>query len=270
MRNGVMEANATVPVMTGQVGLLAGSATNPLSRQKPQPLYAQIKQVLRTRILDGVYAQHDRIPSEHELMAVFGVSRITVRQALSDLENEQLIFKIPGKGAFVSKPRPFQELARLQGLGEALQRIGITVTNRLVGVNTVAADAVIAKKLKVPEGSPLTEIRRVRLADGEAVSFEVTYVRRELGERLVREDLVTRDIFVIIENDYDTPLGHADLIVDAMVADNALANRLGVALGAPILRIERLTRTRDLQPIDFEYLYYRGDGFRYQLRVERG
>lgn len=242
----------------------------PANVRHPLPLYAQIKASLRDRIIDGSYGQHARLPSESALMAAFGVSRITVRQALSDLENEQLIFKVPGKGSFVAKPRPFQQMARLQGFGEAMLKLGITVTNRVLSLSTVAADAHVAGRLQVPEGSPLTAIRRVRFTDGEPISLEITYVRRVLGERLAREDLATRDIFAIIENDYGIPLGHADLAIDATQADAGLARQLGVAIGAPILRAERLTWTKDGTPIDFEYLHYRGESFSFQLRAERG
>ena len=245
------------------------SGTASAGQQRPMPLYAQIKDALREQIIDGTYRQHDRIPSEADLMRSFGVSRITVRQALNSLENERLIFKVAGKGTFVSKPRPYQQSARLQGFGEAMLKLGITVTNRLLSLNTVAADAVVAARLQVPEGSPLTEIRRVRCTDGEPISLDVTYVRRHLGERLAREDLATRDIFVIIENDYDTPLGHAELGIDAVIADAALARQLMIPVGSPILRAERLTWSRDGQPIDFEYLYYRGESFRFELRAER-
>lgn len=241
----------------------------PLPSADPRPLYAQIKASLRERIVDGTYGEHERIPSEHELMASFGVSRITVRKALGDLEHEQLIFKVPGKGAFVTKPKPFQELARLQGFGEAMLRLGYETRNEVVGIATVGADATAAARLQLPFGSPLTEIRRVRHVNREAISLDVTYVRPELGERLAREDLATRDIFLIIENDYAIPLGHADLSIDATVADAELAGLLRVARGAPILRIERLTWSRDGHPLDFEYLYYRGDGFRYHLRLDR-
>jgi len=237
---------------------------------RPLPLYVQIKDALRGQIFDGTYVAHDRLPSENELMSAFGVSRITVRQALGDLEKEQLIFKVPGKGAFVSQPKPFQQLARLRGFAEAMADQGREAFNRVVGHATVMADATLAARLQVPEGSPLVEIRRVRHADRQPVSLDVTYVRRELGERLAREDLATRDIFVIIENDYATPLGHADLSIDAISADPVLARHLEVAPGAPILRMERLTWSKAGQPIDFEYLYYRGDSFSYQIRAERG
>jgi GntR family transcriptional regulator len=202
-------------------------------------------------------------------MTSYGVSRITVRQALSDLENEQLIFKIPGKGSFVARPRPFQHSTRLQGFGEAMLNLGITVTNRVVSITATQADAFVAERLQVVEGSPLMEFRRVRYANGNIISLDITYVRRTLGERLAREDLVRRDIFLIIENDYGIPLGHADLKIDAIAADAALAKPLDIAIGAPVLRTERLTWSRSGDPLDFEYLYYPGDAFHFQLRAER-
>lgn len=239
------------------------------SAQAPKPLYAQIKETLRRHIVDGTWKEHARIPSEHELMASFGVSRITVRKALSDLTHEKLIFKVPGKGAFVAKPMPFQELARLQGLGEAMSSLGFATHNRVVSINTVAADAATAEKLGVPPGSPFTEIKRVRHVNREPISLDVTYVRRTLGERLAREDLATRDIFVIIENDYGIALGHADLTLDAIAASAGIAALLRVPVGTAILRIERLTWSAEGEPLDFEYLYCRGDAFRFRLRLDR-
>jgi GntR family transcriptional regulator len=236
---------------------------------RPLPLYAQIKEALREQILEGEYGEHERLPSESKLMATYGVSRITVRQALSDLENEQLIFKISGKGAFVAKLRPFQHSTRLQGFGEAMSSLGITITNRVVRMNRVQADALAAKRLQVPEGSPLMEFWRIRYANGRVISLDVTYVRRTLGERLAREDLARRDIFLILENDYNIPLGHADLKIDAIVADVVLAKQLGITVGAPILRAERLTWSLSGEPLDFEYLYYPENSFHFQLRAER-
>src|SRR3954469_4497220 len=83
-------------------------------------LYSRIREDLRARIVSGAWQPHDRLPSESELMARYGVSRITVRQAVGDLQKERVIFKVPGKGSFVSAAKPFQELGRLQGFAEAM------------------------------------------------------------------------------------------------------------------------------------------------------
>lgn len=236
----------------------------------PIPLYTQIKDILRDRILEGVYESHEQMPSESELMKAFKVSRITVRQALGDLQKEGLIFKVQGKGSYVSKPKAFQNLARLQGFGEAMASMGYETYSRVIGDQIIPAGTAVGAHLNVPATEAVIEIRRVRFLNREPISVDVSYLPQAIGERLLREDLAHRDIFLILENDYGLPLGQAELQIEAMLADEALARLLKVVEGAPILRIERLTFTAEGKPIDFEYLYYRGDAFQYRLRIERG
>ncbi|VWB92387.1 GntR family transcriptional regulator [Burkholderia lata] len=233
------------------------------------PLYVQIKDTLRARILDGTYAPHSRMPSEHELCATFDVSRITVRQALGDLQKEGLLFKLHGKGTFVSKPKAFQNVTSLQGFAEAMSSMGYEIVNQVRSVRTVKADRHLATKLNVPEGAPLVEIHRVRLLNREPVSLEQTWVPEALGKRLAGADLATRDIFLVLENDCDIPLGHADVSIDAILADDEIVDALQVEESSPVLRIERLTHDASGAPIDYEYLYFRGDAFQYRLRVDR-
>lgn len=235
----------------------------------PVPLYSQLKEVLRTRILDGTYPPLSRMPSEAELGKLFDVSRITVRQALGDLQKEGLIFKIHGKGTFVAKPKAFQNVSTLQGLGESMTQRGYEVINRLRSFKTVPANAQVAARLQVAEGENVVQIKRARLVNRELVSLEITWLPEHVGKRLEKADLVSRDIFLILENDCALPLGHADLAIDAILADAELAVALEVQEGSPVMRIERLTHTADGTPLDYEHLYYRGDAFQYRLRIDR-
>lgn len=235
----------------------------------PVPLYSQLKEILRTRILDGTYPPLSRMLSEAELGKAFEVSRITVRQALGDLQKEGLIFKIHGKGTFVAKPKAFQNVSTLQGLGESMTQRGYEVINRLRSFKTVPANAQVAARLQVAEGENVVQIKRARLVNRELVSLEITWLPEHVGKRLEKADLVSRDIFLILENDCALPLGHADLAIDAILADAELARALEVQEGSPVMRIERLTHTADGAPLDYEHLYYRGDAFQYRLRIDR-
>ncbi|MBD1553058.1 GntR family transcriptional regulator [Pseudomonas typographi] len=235
----------------------------------PVPLFTQLKDTLRQRILEGTYPPMSKVPSEHQLCALFSVSRITVRQALGDLQKEGLIFKIPGKGTFVAKPKAFQNVTTLQGLGESVQAQGFEVFNRVRSLRLVPASAQVAQRLRVKEGASVLQIKRVRLINREAVSLEVTYLPASLKPLLERADLASRDIFLILENDAGIALGHADLAVDAILADPELAQALAVEDGAPVMRIERLTHDTQGAPLDYEFLYYRGDAFQYRLRIDR-
>jgi GntR family transcriptional regulator len=239
----------------------------------PAPLHAQVRERLRERILDGSYAVHAQLPPESTLCVLFGVSRITVRQALGELQREGLIFTVPGKGTFVAKPKAFQQLSQLEGFAQAMARLGHRIRNVVTSHATVAADAVVARQLGIASGAPVSEIRRTRCLNGDPLSVEVTYLPPHVGERLRGADLARRDIFLILENDYGIALGHADLRIDAVLADAALAGALRVAEGSAILRIERLTHSTGADgkaiPLDFEYLYFRGDAFQYRLRISK-
>lgn len=238
-------------------------------QQSPQPLYAQIADHLRSAILDGSLKPHQKLPSESALIERFSVSRITVRQALNDLQKEGLVFKVHGKGSYVSKARAFQDLITLQGFGEAMRELGHDTHSRLLGAKTVSADKRVAAALRLEEGMPAIEIRRLRYLDREPLSVDISYFPPEIGQVLVESDLVTRDVFALLENDMGHPLGHADLVIEATVADEGLSKLLGIDVGTAVMRMERLTFTESGRPIDFEYLYYRGDAFQYRMRIER-
>ena len=248
---------------------LVGAPPPRVALGSTQPLYTQIKEILRARILDGSYQPHQQMPSESEMMATFNVSRITVRQALNDLQNEGLIFRIHGKGTFVSKPKAFQDLGRLQGFGEAMRQMGYETFARVLSLKTVTPSAQVAEKLQLPKRAKVTELQRVRFLNREPISLDVTYVPTSIGQRLAKEDLAARDVFVILENDYGLALGHAELQIGSTLADEPLAAQLKVEEGSPVLFIERTTHTADGAPVDYEHLYYRGDAFQYKVRVER-
>lgn len=232
------------------------------------PMHTQIREIIRRRVLDGTYQPHSQMPSESQMIEAFSVSRITIRQAMGDLQKEGLIFKVPGKGSFVAKPKAFQSLSRLQGFGEAMGPSGYETFSQVLSTRQVAASEIVGRRLKVATASPVYEIQRLRYLNREPISVDQSYFPLALGERLIKEDLATRDIFVILENDFGLHLTHADVQIEAISADEFLARQLRIAEGSPLLRIERLTYA-DEQPIDFEFLYYRGDAFQYRLRIDR-
>ncbi len=235
----------------------------------PVPLYVQVKNALRTGVLDGTYPPMSRMPSESELQAMFEVSRITIRQALGDLQREGLIFTVHGKGSFVAQPKAFQDVTSLQGFAEAMSAHGHEIVNRVVQFRFVPAPDYVAEQLDLEAQTTVAEIHRVRLLARQPVSYEITFVPEAIGKRLQRADLASRDIFLILENDCGIALGGADLSIDAVAAESAIARALETRTNAPLLRIERLTQDSDGKPLDFEYLYFCGGNFQYRMRVER-
>lgn len=233
------------------------------------PLYIQIREALRAKILDGTYAAQERLPSEHEMIDAFGVSRITVRQAMNDLQKEGLLFKVHGKGAFVAMPKVSQELMQLQGFGEAMQLQGHEAHSVVFGLATVQGSDLACAKLGIAAGSAVTEIKRVRYLNRDPVSVDHSWVRHEVGARLTEKNLCEKDLFFLLENELQQPLHSADLEIEATSADADVARRLKVAHDAPILRIERLTFAAEALPLVFEYLHYPAGRFRYRMKIRR-
>ncbi len=235
----------------------------------PVPLYQQLSDLLREAIRRGDYGPLARLPSEHELVREYAISRITARQALAELERAGLVFRRQGRGSFVARPAVVQPLSELTGLAEAMAGQGLTSTSRVLRATTVRASTLVAHALRVDVGAPVFEIRRVRLVDGTPVSLDVSFFPPELGRRLAREDLERRDIFWLIENVCAVSLGAADCQIGAVAAEGEPALQLGVPSGSPLLFIDRLTYDDAGRPIDYEHLYVRADRFRYALHLER-
>ncbi len=235
-----------------------------------KPLYARLRDDLRARILEGRLRPLAQLPSESALTARHGVSRITVRQALADLQQEGLIVRVHGKGSFVSRPQVAQDVTRLQGLAEALARDGHEVRSRALSTRDVAATAAVAERLQVPVRTPVTELTTLRYLDRQPLSINVSYVDRALGDRLRKARHATRDFLAIYEQEFGLAIGHAEVEIDAQAAGAAVAKALKQKAGAPVLHVQRVLFTRDGRALHFESSRYRGDAFRYRLRIERG
>lgn len=256
---------AVVVDMTG-----TNKAVTALVHGAAVPLYQQLSDLLRERIRQGRYGPLDRLPSEHELVRDYAISRITARQALAELERAGVVFRVQGRGSFVAEPAVVQSLSRLSGLAEAMSGQGLSSRSRVLRATTTRASSAIGRRLGVGAGTQVFEIRRVRLVGGSPVSVDVSYFPLEVGRALGREDLEHRDVFWLLENVCHCRLGAADLEVGAVAADEDVAGHLGVAPGAPLVFIDRLTYDESGRPLDYEHLFVRADRFRYSLRLERG
>lgn len=233
-----------------------------------QPLYLQIKEVLKQKILKGEYAPNERMPSESELMKQFDVSRITVRQALRDLGAEGLVFTSQGKGTFASKPKAMQEVQYLQGFTEAMSAKGYDATARLVSVREVTPNKDVQEKLNVKASDGVTEIVRVRYLNGEPVSLDTSFFPIVVGKQLLSKDL-TGDIFPLLESDLRLPLGKAEISLEARAASREIAQELNMEEGSPMMWVQRLVRDVHNHPVDYEYLAIRGDAYQYHFEIDR-
>src|SRR5258706_4491668 len=235
----------------------------------PSPLYERLESVLAAGIADGSLPPETQLPPEDSLIERFKVSRTTVRKAIQNLIERGLVEVRRGKGTFVTQPKITQELTELTGFVEDMQALGRKPTARLLDKRIVAAEEAVAHQLALAPGTLVVRLQRVRLADGVAMSFDETYLPRDIGEKVAASDLEAEPVFALLEDKYDTPLVEAEYKLEAAAAGPVAAQALQVPAGSPILLIERTSYTTGGRPVDYERLHYRGGLIRFVTRLAR-
>jgi GntR family transcriptional regulator len=233
------------------------------------PLYARVEDVLAAEIADGTLPPGTRLPAEQSLTERFAVSRTTIRQAIQNLIRRGLVEIRRGTGTFVAQPKISQELTELTGFVEDMQALGRHASARLLDHQIVPANEGVARALALAVGTLVVRVQRVRLADNIPLSFDETYLPRELGEKIIENNLEAEPIFSLLEQKYDTPLVEAEYRLEAVSADSAVARALGINVGSPVFLIERTSYSGGQRPVDHEKLYYRGDQIRFVTRLAR-
>jgi GntR family transcriptional regulator len=148
-----------------------------LERSNPVPLYYQLKQVLKEQIQAGHLEPHTAIPSEPELVSRYHVSRATVRQALTELVHEGLLYRLHGKGTFVSEPRVQQQtLSELTSFTEEMQRRNKRPGGMLIISELVRGSDEVRSKLQLTDTEQAIRLERLRTADGILVAHEIVYL----------------------------------------------------------------------------------------------
>jgi GntR family transcriptional regulator len=226
------------------------------------PLYDRVESALAGDIADGSLPPETQLPPEEGLIERFKVSRTTVRKAIQNLVERGLVEVRRGKGTFVTQPKITQELTELTGFVEDMRALRRTPTARLLK-RIVAVDETVAHQLALAPGTLVVRLRRVRLADGVAMSFDETYLPRDIGEKVAADDLEAEPVFGLLEDKYGTPLVEAEYKLEAAAADPVAAQALQVPAGSPIFLIERTSYTTGNRPVDYERLHYRGDLIRF-------
>jgi GntR family transcriptional regulator len=157
----------------------------------------------------------------------------------------------------------------LRGLSESLTGEGRAIHTRLLSHKTVKASEHVAGLMQIPVKSAISELRTVRYLNRVPLSVNHSYMSIELGERLKKTDLANRDILGIYENDLGLTIGHADLSISALTAENNHCKHLAVEPGTALLQVERVLFDANRRPIQLELSSYRSDMFSYSLSVER-
>lgn len=240
-----------------------------MKMRKSKPRYLEIKEALYKQIVSNRWPPGYMIPTEHQLAEKYGVSRMTARHAVKQLESDGLLARVQGSGTFVKEGKKYQVQAKLVSLSEILRSEGREQKTLNLGSSIEPAGAELAPILKIEPNDQVLRIKQLRLVDGEPYSIFNLHIIYSRCEGLKAEDLIGNDFFKYMESQYGIVFKGVEQEITAVAASAEEAELLKVEPGFPLLRQTRLAYDIEQNPVNFSVMTFRGDKYSYRTTLQR-
>jgi GntR family transcriptional regulator len=222
-----------------------------IDRQSKTPLYHQIIENLRALIQSGQLTAGEMIPSEWELSDIYGVSRLTVRRAVDDLVRDGLLTRKHGVGTFVAHTTIAQIYPSELSFTRNMEQINCTPSSRVVSLKTLPAPTEVARHLDLEVGEEVFELVRIRLADGQPLMLETTYLSADRFPDLPQADLATGSLYRFLSEHYRVDITALDQVLEPIILTEREAALLEIESGEPAILSEMVGMTADGSPIEY-------------------
>lgn len=240
-----------------------------LNKNIPIPLYYQLKQNLIEQIEREELKPGDSVLSERELSEMFGISRMTVRQALIELVNEGKLIREQGKGTFVAQPKIDQGLYKLTSFSEDMVSRGMKPGAYVVDVQVTKPPASVRQSLGLGEQSQTVILTRVRLADEKPMALETTHLPLDRFSELIDEQFEGVSLYKLLSERYGVVPARASQTIEVGMPTAREINMLQVKADIPVLLIKRVTFDADGRPFEYVKSVYPGDRYKFHSELAR-
>ncbi len=242
-----------------------------LDRKSPLPLYCQIKEQLLALIQEMAEQPPEtrlqKLYPEEALTEMFGVSRMTVRQAVQELVNEGLLYRVRGVGTFINPPHVSGQLQEIECFVEEWSLQGKKIEVVVSAINVIPAPREWAARLGLPAKAPVLYIQRRRFADGMPVALDERYLPAEMAEIVSPEDVREESIFLTLARKGKMVIEKADYEISAKAALRKEAVLLDLKPGAPLLARKLVIFAAPKRPVITGLSLYHADLFTYSVSV---
>jgi len=230
-------------------------------------LYRQIVQELKADIESGVYADGAHFPSESTLQEYYGVSRVTIRTALSLLQEEGLIRRKRGSGTVVCSHVHHKVLHNIINFHQEARMMGCKPSSKVLSI--VPRKSRIRERIvfDLAPHERVIELRRLRFLDGVPVVLQTSSHPRYLLEKVVANDLKDRSLYEYFRRKRGIILGEAEQIVEPYAVNEQEAELLQIPTGTAVMKAHRLTRDSKGRPLELATNLIRGDYYKYFFKL---
>jgi GntR family transcriptional regulator len=237
-----------------------------IDKNSPVPIYFQIRQGIEKLIESGDLKPGEFLPSENALSRAFGISPMTVRQAMSELVNAGYVRRERGRGTIVLQRRMQHSLENLISFTEDMQSRNIRPGSRLLVFDQVRAPYAVVTCVGLPPESVMTRIKRLRLADDVPVGIHDSFVH---GVPITRADLERTGSLYHLFDEQNIHLSDGEETIEAAAATDEEALLLNIGSGSPLLKTSRFSWDASGAFVEYVVALYHADLYRYTLRLRR-
>ncbi len=244
----------------------AGEEANVIRKDIPLALYFQLKEKIKENILSGKWQEGSRIPSEQEICGIYGVSRITVRKAIEELQNEKYLIKKQGRGTFVQKKSIGQKLHKFYSFSEELESLGFKEYSNVISFQKQIPNQTVRESLLLETEREVFRIERIRYIDEKPYALEQSYIPVHFVPELTGEQIQEIGLYKSL-NSFGIFLDRATETFSAVNLSREEARNLQVENKEAAISLNRVTY-RGTDVIEYCQSLVRGDVFHYSVELK--
>ncbi len=233
-------------------------------KSSSEPLYAQLENILLEKIQGGVLNENDLLPTESEICKYFELSRTTVRQTFQDLVNKGYLYRIRGKGTFVSKQKIVQEfMNKLESFNDEMLALGMTPSTKLLSMSIVKTTNEIEAALNT-KSQQVIKLERLRFANNVPIVYVITYLPIQCSF-VLEKDMEQNSLYSLLKTYKETEVSQVTRQLEAILATKDLSKLLQIPIGAPIQFSTTIGSNGKGDPIEYSLAYYAGDKNKFKV-----
>lgn len=235
------------------------------------PKYYQLANILRQQIENGDFQPYDVIPSERKLEQRYNLSRPTIRQAIDLLSKQGYLYRLHGKGTFVSPPKLQKGMLELTSFSEDMRNRGLKPGQRILEFGYVKPDSKTKRKLEILDNEKkVLRIKRLRFGDEEPMGLQDSFLALDSAHTITQKEIEEGgSIYLILQEKFGIFPTEADETLEVTLATHEEAELLNIKEGSPLLLNERTLWSQERKAIEFVRILYRGDRYKYFVRLTR-
>ncbi len=237
-----------------------------INRESGTPVYLQIAYNIRKKIVDNYYKKDDKIPTEDDLATLYGVSRMTARNAVTHLVDEGYVYRIHGKGAFVLNSKLNRNLNKLNNFYQDIEKLGLSPSAKVIDFIERLPNQKEQNVLSIQRTEKVYDVKRIRYVDKAPLGLQNFIVPKKLVPNLPNIDIETESFYEYLE-EVGYPLYKADQKMESIYAPD-IAEKIGVSLeNNPFFFFERISYTKDNTPVELLYSYFHGENYSFNITL---